>query len=765
MKDILDRLKLLESEKPRAALLDKKFSSFRDMEQLQGDASITTAHKPVKMGDQQKGLTGKLVGTTEAVENTVEDLVAKLGSEFKSQFMGDKKQPKKDQDLTDAPADRDIGEKKPAKDIHVKEQGVAEGGSLDRYRQRVNSQGFTDSPEERNADRLERKRRHNAALDRIADIGGGGDEERAHQAQQRMARDEYKLDRMKRDDDDWENTFDVMRDRLNRYQWSSQRDVDPEQLAAISNIKYEPRKKNEAVQAKTDDNLLAYYAQRKAEKEKQGTSKGGQVHGQPEWQKPRVPSSTFTPGKPLPQSLQQKLDGKTNTGRAVEAKADPTGSWVVHDGNKVKKFKTREGAKAYAEKNGGTVASSEYYHDKIAKKDVTEGEQRVDSLVTDALKIMQGSEVNDAIKALKTVLGDREYNGRRGHYNFYVKQILDMSSQQGVEEGLGDDERRAFKRQELQHELGHEKNNIQVSINGKPWKVFPGKGYADSTEEYRHLQSMKVWAAKKSAGSGKTWTVSLTGADANMNEGVEMSTAGPMGSMPTDDIPQVQHVTEDWGSSDWTPVMKGMWDVIDRHYAGRANPESIEDAAQNAAEFYYDDMGYDEVEDAKDRIIGMFLRRPDGIRRKQDKTPAQELEEAGVIPAGAPALAPTDAGMQGQLNVKQLASVLPGIDVQALTMAMTALKAGSAPSMAQQKALAGAFAALVKADPQTTTKAMAILKKVSAEPEAAPVAAPVAAKPAPAPTAPVGTPAPAPAVAPAPAAESMDYIKENKRKR
>ena len=121
MKDILDRLTLIESEKPKAALLNKKFSSFRDMEQLQGDASITTAHKPVKMGDKQKGLTGKLVGTTEAVENTVEDLVAKLGSEFKSQFMGDKKQPKKDQDLANAPVDKEIGKKKPVNDIHTKE--------------------------------------------------------------------------------------------------------------------------------------------------------------------------------------------------------------------------------------------------------------------------------------------------------------------------------------------------------------------------------------------------------------------------------------------------------------------------------------------------------------------------------------------------------------------------------------------------------------------------------------------------------------------
>jgi hypothetical protein len=66
---------------------------------------------------------------------------------------------------------------------------------------------------------------------------------------------------------------------------------------------------------------------------------------------------------------------------------------------------------------------------------VTENNQRVDSLVTDALRIMKGAEVSDAVRALKTVLGDREYNGRRGHYNFYVKQILDMYGQQGVAEG------------------------------------------------------------------------------------------------------------------------------------------------------------------------------------------------------------------------------------------------------------------------------------------------------------------------------------------
>jgi hypothetical protein len=56
----------------------------------------------------------------------------------------------------------------------------------------------------------------------------------------------------------------------------------------------------------------------------------------------------------------------------AEGKADPVGSWVVYDGNKVKRFKSRDGAKAYAEKNGGKVASSEYYHDNIQKQSVAE---------------------------------------------------------------------------------------------------------------------------------------------------------------------------------------------------------------------------------------------------------------------------------------------------------------------------------------------------------------------------------------------------------
>ena len=271
-------------------------------------------------------------------------------------------------------------------------EGVAEAGTLDRYRDRLGTTGNLQNQNDINQDRQQRRHdrnqdwldaNHQSSLNRFKDR----DKMDAARTQHEIDVLAHRLSRMQRDDDDWEKTFDMMRDRINRYQWSGQRDVNPEQLAAISNIKYEP--KNESAQAKTNDELLAYYAQRKAEKEKQGTSKGGQVHGQPEWQKPRVPKVNIA-GKPLPQSLQQKLDNK----------------------------KQQQG--------------------------VTEGEQRVDSLVTDALKIMQGAEVGDAINALKTVLGDREYNGRRGHYNFYVRQLMDMYGQQGVTEA--DMNRRGFLR-------------------------------------------------------------------------------------------------------------------------------------------------------------------------------------------------------------------------------------------------------------------------------------------------------------------------------
>ena len=84
------------------------------------------------------------------------------------------------------------------------------------------------------------------------------------------------------------------------------------------------------------------------------------------------------------------------------------------------------------------ISSQEMQHDPDA---MNEGSQRVDSIVTDALRVMKGPEVSDAVLALKRVLGDRAYNERRGFYSFYVDQIHDMYGQQGVAEGEKDTSR------------------------------------------------------------------------------------------------------------------------------------------------------------------------------------------------------------------------------------------------------------------------------------------------------------------------------------
>ena len=57
-------------------------------------------------------------------------------------------------------------------------------------------------------------------------------------------------------------------------------------------------------------------------------------------------------------------------------------------------------------------------------------------------------------------------------------------------------------------------NNFAVSINGKQWKVFKGRGqYADDHREQAHYQQLKDWARKKSEATGKRWEVSITGED------------------------------------------------------------------------------------------------------------------------------------------------------------------------------------------------------------------------------------------------------------
>ena len=69
-------------------------------------------------------------------------------------------------------------------------------------------------------------------------------------------------------------------------------------------------------------------------------------------------------------------------------------------------------------------------------------------------------------------------------------------------------------------------NNFAVSINGKQWKVFKGRGqYADDDREKQHYRQLKDWAAKKSEATGKKWEVHVTGE--NPTESIEQESAPP----------------------------------------------------------------------------------------------------------------------------------------------------------------------------------------------------------------------------------------------
>jgi len=127
-----------------------------------------------------------------------------------------------------------------------------------------------------------------------------------------------------------------------------------------------------------------------------------------------------------------------------EAKADPAGSWIVYGGGKVMKFKTHSGAKAYAEKNGGKVASSEHYHDKIQKSGVDEAivasgpskpldDRAVRKLVWDTMKI-NADTGDQAIQRALSVLAKKPQSRMVQDLQDKFQNLADRLSQ-GIAEG------------------------------------------------------------------------------------------------------------------------------------------------------------------------------------------------------------------------------------------------------------------------------------------------------------------------------------------
>jgi hypothetical protein len=85
-------------------------------------------------------------------------------------------------------------------------------------------------------------------------------------------------------------------------------------------------------------------------------------------------------------------------------------------------------------------------------------------------------------------------------------------------------------------------NNFAIYINGKKWKVIPGNGHhADDHREQQHYRQLQDMAAKKSAATGKKWTVHITGEDPTNESLAETASAGATSaaSIGTVDAPHI----------------------------------------------------------------------------------------------------------------------------------------------------------------------------------------------------------------------------------
>jgi hypothetical protein len=68
-------------------------------------------------------------------------------------------------------------------------------------------------------------------------------------------------------------------------------------------------------------------------------------------------------------------------------------------------------------------------------------------------------------------------------------------------------------------------NNIEVSINGRPWKIFPGAGPDGSKAFFQQKQDVDEMCKRKTAATGKKWSWGVTG-DPATNESVEENKKG-----------------------------------------------------------------------------------------------------------------------------------------------------------------------------------------------------------------------------------------------
>jgi hypothetical protein len=129
-------------------------------------------------------------------------------------------------------------------------------------------------------------------------------------------------------------------------------------------------------------------------------------------------------------------------------------------------------------------------------------------------------------KDAQTIVNFAEYGWsnmpNRQEYRDQVVQRIQqaMSGQQGVAEG-GNGYEHGFadpnapklggRRKDDEYVNGNPVNNIEVSINGRPWKIFPGAGSDGSRAFFQQKQDVDEMCKRKTATTGKKWSWGVTG--------------------------------------------------------------------------------------------------------------------------------------------------------------------------------------------------------------------------------------------------------------
>lgn len=123
------------------------------------------------------------------------------------------------------------------------------------------------------------------------------------------------------------------------------------------------------------------------------------------------------------------------------------------------------------------------------------------------------TKTSQGIKHTKTDYDDggKDWERKEPRNRWHNDAILDKEDEVDEAHGSWDDE--DFRNQERNAGLDQEPpNNFVVYINGKKWKVLPGRGtFADDQREKAQFRQLKDMCAKKTATTGKQWSVHLTG--------------------------------------------------------------------------------------------------------------------------------------------------------------------------------------------------------------------------------------------------------------